>query len=152
MGISLRKYAQHRGVSLASVQKAIVSGRIAKELDGTIDAEKCDKLWAVNTNMEHHSSKSSSPTTQMVSIGLERALLIRAQRTRAETQNSKILGELISRKQVEDDNFAENRRVRDRLQNIPARVAPILASITDIREIEKILAQEIYDALVELSN
>lgn len=59
---------------------------------------------------------------------------------------------LVSRKEVDDEIFEENRRVRDRLQNIPARIAPLLAAVTDIREIETMLSKEIYDALVELSS
>ncbi|MBF0584698.1 MAG: hypothetical protein HQL80_10775 [Magnetococcales bacterium] len=154
MGISLRGYAKHRGVSLASVQKAIISGRITRELDGTIDQEKCDRMWNENTNPTHHCAKVGTGAVEGValSIGNERALLVRAQRERVETQNAKILGELVSRKQVEADLFEENRRVRDRLQGIPVRVAPLIASMTDMDAIQKLLSQEIYDALMELSN
>ncbi|MBF0583885.1 MAG: hypothetical protein HQL80_06560 [Magnetococcales bacterium] len=58
---------------------------------------------------------------------------------------------LVDRKTVDDEIFAENRRVRDRLQNIPGRVAPIVAAITDTRQIEQVLSKEIYEALMELS-
>jgi len=37
MGLSRRKYAEHRGVSEKAVRKAIASGRITLEPDGTID-------------------------------------------------------------------------------------------------------------------
>ena len=43
MGVSLRAYAKHRGVSDTAVRKAIKSGRIQAETDGTIDIAKVDK-------------------------------------------------------------------------------------------------------------
>lgn len=50
MGIGVREYARHRGVSHTAVEKAIKSGRIQKEPDGTIDPAKADAAWACNTN------------------------------------------------------------------------------------------------------
>ena len=37
MGLSIRAYARHRGVSHVAVKKAIDSGRITPEPDGTIE-------------------------------------------------------------------------------------------------------------------
>lgn len=42
MGISIRAYARQRGVSDAAVRKAIKTGRITTEPDGTIDPAKAD--------------------------------------------------------------------------------------------------------------
>ncbi len=49
MGLSIRAYARHRGVSPGAVHKALKSGRITKETDGTIDPDKSDKNWRNNT-------------------------------------------------------------------------------------------------------
>ena len=49
MGISIRAYAKYRDVSQSAVQKAIKTGRITKETDGTIDPNKADKDWDNNT-------------------------------------------------------------------------------------------------------
>ena len=46
MGISIRAYARHRGVSDTAVHKAIRSGRITPEADGTIDPGRADRDWA----------------------------------------------------------------------------------------------------------
>jgi len=51
MGVSIRKYARQRGVSEAAVRKAIKSGRISKEPDGTIDPDKADAQWDKNTDV-----------------------------------------------------------------------------------------------------
>lgn len=45
MGVSRRAYAKIRGVDEKAVRKAIESGRISVEPDGTIDAAKADAHW-----------------------------------------------------------------------------------------------------------
>lgn len=48
MFVSQRRYAQHRGVALSAVQKAIASGRI-KLHNGKVDVEEADRDWQENT-------------------------------------------------------------------------------------------------------
>src|SRR4029453_12429096 len=45
MGLSLRAYARHRGVSHRAVKKALRAGRIAALPDGTIDPAVADAAW-----------------------------------------------------------------------------------------------------------
>jgi len=45
MGLSRRAYAALRGVHESAVRKAIATGRIATEADGTIDAARADAMW-----------------------------------------------------------------------------------------------------------
>ena len=42
MGLSIRAYARHRGVSHVAVKKAIDTGRISQLPDGTIDPVVAD--------------------------------------------------------------------------------------------------------------
>jgi hypothetical protein len=49
MGLSIRAYARHRGVSHVAVKKAIDTGRITPLPDGTIDPDTADAQWAQNT-------------------------------------------------------------------------------------------------------
>ncbi len=49
MGLSIRAYARHRGVSHVAVKKAIDTGRITPLADGTIDPDAADAQWAQNT-------------------------------------------------------------------------------------------------------
>ena len=49
MGLSIRAYARHRGVSHVAVKKAIDTGRITALPDGTIDPDTADAQWAQNT-------------------------------------------------------------------------------------------------------
>ena len=50
MGLSRRAYAAHRGVSETAVRKAIASGRVSVEADGTIDPVKADRDWSSQTD------------------------------------------------------------------------------------------------------
>ncbi|MFD1798222.1 elements of external origin [Paracoccus aurantiacus] len=50
MGVSRRRYASMRGVSDMAVRKAIASGRISVEADGTIDPAKADAQWDSQTD------------------------------------------------------------------------------------------------------
>ena len=45
MGLSIRAYARHRGVSHVAVKKAIDTGRITQLPDGTIDPVVADAQW-----------------------------------------------------------------------------------------------------------
>ena len=50
MGLSRRAYAALRGVHESAVRKAIASGRITLEADGTIDAAKANAMWDASTD------------------------------------------------------------------------------------------------------
>ena len=50
MGVTRRAYARLRGVNESSVRRAIQSGRITLEQDGTIDPDKADREWAAHTD------------------------------------------------------------------------------------------------------
>jgi hypothetical protein len=50
MGLSRRAYARHRGCAESAVRKAIATGRITPEPDGTIDPAKADAQWAAQTD------------------------------------------------------------------------------------------------------
>lgn len=50
MGLSRRKYAEYRGVSESAVRKAIASGRITPEEDGSIDPVRADLEWVSQTD------------------------------------------------------------------------------------------------------
>ena len=45
MGLSVRAYARHRGVSHTAVQKAVKAGRIPVLADGTIEPAAADAAW-----------------------------------------------------------------------------------------------------------
>ena len=61
MGFSRRAYARHRGCAENAVRKAIASGRISLEPDGTIDPAKADAEWAANTDPSQQRGAHARP-------------------------------------------------------------------------------------------
>lgn len=99
---------------------------------------------AVRAYLQFLRSKTGSLTN-------ERARLTKAQADLAELRLQARSGELVLLSEVEKAVFASNRRARDRMQNIPARVSGILAAESDQAKIFAILTREIHEALEELS-
>ena len=189
MGMSIREYATHHGVSHVAVIKAIKSGRIKKEADGTIDPSKADAAWERNTNPAQQRKPDPAPVPFRPAPASDKpipvpqpnppALPVRQptqrpaepepgpsvagapnyQISRAvrETYNAKLTrldyeertGKLLNAEDVAKEAFALARRVRDRLLNIPSRMASVLASETDSKAIEALLGQELRFAIDE---
>lgn len=174
MSMSLRAYARHRGVSLSAVQKAIASGRIHPEADGSIDPAKADAQWDRHTRM-------AQPTTQKVvtpkvvshervvtspppsSPDESRGIDYHKARAVRETYAARLAkldfeersDKLISKDEVDTQFFTLARQLRDRLQQIPRKVAPEIVALVvadpDVRGVTDILDAAIREALEELS-
>lgn len=74
MGLSIRAYARHRGVSHVAVKKAIDTGRITPLPDGTIDPVVADAQWAANTTPTRRSmadAASDKPARQVSAASRE---------------------------------------------------------------------------------
>jgi hypothetical protein len=180
MGLSIRAYAQHRGVSHTAVAKAIKAGRISTEPDGKIDPVKADAQWARNTlpsqNLNTGAAKPAAkvatpPVSTSVATGSSRELQPPVETGRISApdyQTSRAIREayaarlakleyeertakLISSDEVEMRTFNLARRLRDRMQTLPRRLAAALAAEQDPRVIEQRLDDEIRQALEELS-
>jgi len=158
--LSLRAYAKHRGVSLAAVQKAIRSGRIATTSDGMIDSDQADAEWKAKTRPGQRRAKPTLPvareqTEAPVAGGLDyfRARAIRenylARLAKIEFEEKTAM--LISRDEVLVAAFTKARTVRDNLLNIPDRLAATLAAEGDADKVHQILTGEIRKALDELA-
>lgn len=70
VGISLRAYAKHRGVSDTVVRKAVKAGRISLEPDGRVDIAKADRQWTLNTDPSQQ-RKSALSTKAVRNAALE---------------------------------------------------------------------------------
>ena len=180
MGLSIRAYAQHRGVSHTAVSKAIKAGRISKEPDGTIDLAKADAHWArntlpsqnLNTGAAKPAAKVATPavSTPVSSREVQASLETRA--TAPDYQTSRAIreayaarlaklefeertGKLLNADEVKVKYFNLARLLRDRIQQIPRKLAPqIVAAVVaqpDQRVVEDLLMDAIREALEELS-
>ncbi len=146
MGLSIRAYARHRGVSDAAVRKAIAAGRITPEADGTVDPDRADAEWARNTEAPRNGTRARPvrvalpPDTVPASDGPAAlptggASLLQARTVnevvKAQTNKvrlARLKGELVERNQAIAHVFKLARAERDAWLNWPARVSAQMAA------------------------
>ncbi len=170
--LSLRGYAKHRGVSLKAVQKAIASGRITKRDDGRIDPQAADLNWERNTgprpqpsqkpapaiphhNVQHHAEVPAREPNDPIKLetGLEysKAQAVResylARLTKIDFEECS--GKLVNRDEVQVAAFNKFRQFRDRMLNIPDRLAAEAAAESDASRVHALITDEIRKALLE---
>jgi len=170
MGISMRAYAQQRGVSHEAVRKAIATGRIHPEPDGSIDPIKADAQWdrhtrtAQPTTPKASASRASAPPPQAPQSSDDtRGVDYHKARAVRETYAARLakldfeerLGEADQQGRGRHRVFTLARQLRDRLQQIPRKVAPEIVALVvaspDVRGVTDLLDAAIREALEELS-
>ena len=170
MGLSIRAYARHRGVSDRAVRKAIQSGRIRVLADGTIDASAADSDWIANTDpakqrkingdseaaqsvrdtlRENGRSPSGLTTFEQARTAHE---IAKAHLARLQLQEKK--GSLINKDKVKAQVYRLGRQVRDAWINWPSRMAAQMASElkVDEHDMHTILERFVREHLDELSD
>lgn len=146
MGISIRAYARHRGVSDAAVRKAIAAGRITPEADGTIDAERVDREWARNSDAPRNGTVTRAAKVAVsesggitgdgpaaLPAGGTSLLQARTVNEVVKAQTNKVRlarlkGELVDRPQAIAHVFKLARSERDAWLNWPARISAQMAA------------------------
>ena len=179
MSMSLRAYARHRGVALSAVQKAIASGRIHPEPDGSIDPIKADAQWDRHTRtaqpttprvttarpppIAQHASQPAAPPPMPQASDDARGVDYHKARAVRETYSARLAklefeertGKLISKDEVDIKYFQLARQLRDRMQQIPRKVAPEIVALVvadpDVRGVTDILDVAIREALEDLA-
>lgn len=143
MGISIRAYARHRGVTDTAVHKAIRAGRITPEADGSIDTDRADREWARNSDVpktgtrkptvkvnvpESGSDGTTSPSGGGTSLLQARTVneVVKAQTNKVRL--ARLKGELVDRPQAIAHVFTLARSERDAWLNWPARVSAQMAA------------------------
>lgn len=177
MGLSRRAYAAHRGAlgltgsTDAAVRKAIQTGRITLEPDGTIDPVKADRQWSERTAERNTApgpagedaagspaAAAGEPVPDLaaggtVSFQKARSVneVLRARRQQLALDQAR--GELVDRKKAEGMVFAMARRERDAWQTWPARIAAEMAASlgVDAHILEQELTQRVHEHLQELA-
>ena len=173
MNLSLRAYARHRGVALSAVQKAIATGRIHPEPDGSIDPIKADAQWdrhtrtAQPTPPKASTSRASAPPPQAsqspqtsddtrgVDYHKARAVRETYAARLAKLDFEERSAKLISKDEADTEFFTLARQLRDRMQQIPRKVAPEIVALVvatpDVRGVTDLLDAAIREALEDLS-
>lgn len=144
MGISIRAYARHRGVSDTAVHKAIRTGRITPEADGTIDPDRADRDWTRNSEPPKAGTGSRTVKVRVaedpapnLAAGLPAGgtTLVQARTVnevvKAQTNKvrlARLKGELVDRHQAIAHVFKLARTERDAWLNWPARISAQMAA------------------------
>ena len=175
MGLSIRAYARHRGVSHVAVKKAIDTGRITPEADGTIEPNRADLEWAQNTVAARKpvaaknassaaepirpTSAPGEPVAPPLSAGGTSLLQARTVNEVVKAQTNKVRlaqlkGDLVDRSQAIAHVFRLARTERDAWLNWPARISAEMAAKleVDAHELHVALESAVRDHLIELGD
>lgn len=161
MKLSINAYARHRGVSHVAVLKAIKTGRIEKEPDGKIDVTKADAAWQRNTN---HAQRRKTEKDVTPPAAAERPIdppvvnsgpSFAQSRAIREAYNARLAklsyeeksGSVVKIDLVKVAWFNTLRVLRDRILNMPDRMAPLLSAESDPKAIRDLLDKELRQVL-----
>ncbi len=139
-------------MSLAAVQKAIASGRLASSIgyagDGTpyvADPDKAVEEWRAGaTKADQRSGPGSTLVQAQLGVAEQRKEAL-------SLANAQKRGELVSAAAAERAAFDCARTVKEALLNLPDRLAAELAGESDPRRVHERLEQEVRSALESLA-
>ncbi len=173
MGLSIRAYARHRGLSDAAVRKAIKAGRITPEPDGTIDPKKADAQWGRQTDPAQQRPKREEKSVPLEAVNAVREtvgdaplpssgttfLQARTANEVLKAQTNKVRlarlkGELVDRAIAIAHVFKLARAERDAWMNWPSRISAQLAAELQIdpHTLHVLLEREVRRHLEELGS
>ena len=174
MGLSIRAYARHRGVSHVAVLRAAKAGRVSLEPDGTIDPAKADISWERSTDPGRSRAKPEKlkpvaeaamgsvretlkeqglPASGNVTFVQARTAHEIAKAHLARLRLQRMRGELIDRAKAQALVFRLAREERDSWVNWPARIASLAAAELGVEAhpMQKVLETHVRAHLAELA-
>ena len=159
----INAYARHRkekglsGTDPMTVQEAVRRGRIKRDAEGYIDFAQADKDWAQNTTPAvprsiHRTDGIAEEEDAGAGFNVAHYTKARAAREYymaclAKIELDERRGNVLPKAEVQVAAFNQYRGFRDRLLNIPDRVAAIIAAETNAKKCHEILLAEIRRAL-----
>lgn len=174
MGLSIRAYARHRGVSHVAVLRAAKAGRVPLEADGTIDPAKADIAWERSTEPGRSRAKPEKlkpvaeaamgsvretlkeqglPASGNVTFVQARTAHEIAKAHLARLRLQRMKGELVDRARATALVFRLAREERDTWVNWPARIAALMAAELGVEAhpMQKALETHVRAHLAELA-
>jgi hypothetical protein len=164
------------GGTHVAVLKAIKAGRIEAEPDGSIDPTKADAAWSANTDAGRRrasprevdreeppaaparvatgragSADTSAPLVGGPSYAQSRAIREAYAARLAKLDYEERSGALVRTERVKVGWFNALRVVRDRILNLPDRLAPLLAAESDERRAREMLVVELRTVLADVA-
>jgi hypothetical protein len=177
--MTVRAYARHRGITHPAVLRAIEDGRIRKRPDGKIDSAEADRLWeqrtdpskplnSVTGNPKHRrpaggpslpmgsrgdpGGTGGSPNERFTSSYAAASAIEKTYKAKREKiAYERDIGKLVDADEVRAATFKAGRAARDRMLGIPARLAAVLAAVSEPAEVQRLLEEAIVQACAELA-
>ena len=173
--LTVSDYARHRGCDEKAVRKALEEGRISRigAERRCIDPEVADIQWAKNTRARGDSAGKAGKGAATAASGRDKPAGAegaaeggeddyRSMRTRreradaimAELELAKASGKVLDRESALRAIFGKFRELRDSSTSLGRRLAPVLAPMTDAREIRIAIDRaqaEIFESFVRRS-
>jgi phage terminase Nu1 subunit (DNA packaging protein) len=131
-------------LSEVSIHELVKKNIIPKEGRGKFIPHKCI-VYYIRHLREQAAGRGGTDLTD------ERSRLARAQAERVEMENEVTRGNLISIEDVRKENEYTDMAIRNKLLGISKKLAPHLFLIDNLAETEKIIDDNIYEILLELS-
>jgi hypothetical protein len=133
MGESLRAFAKRMHVTEGAIRKAIAAGRILVEPDGTIDIAQASAYTAsrdpssINTGTKGTANTNGNAVAQ--NFQTARAVREAFEARIAELNYRQRVGALVEASDIELAAYDLGRRIRDLLQSVAPRLAPVVAGL-----------------------
>jgi len=173
--MSMRAYARYRGISEGAVRKAVITGRITANADGTLDVARANEEWRLNTDPtqqrgEHRPVPNEAIASVRETLGdtmgtqapsLSGTTLLQARTAnevlKAQTNKvrlARLKGDLVDRSQAVAHVYKLARTQRDAWLNWPARVSAQLASDlnVDAHQMHQVLEKAVREHLLDLGD
>ena len=173
MTLSPTAYARHRkarglpGGTHVAVLKALRAGRIEQTPEGTIDPVTADAAWTANTDAGRRRAKAGEPEREEApaptravpepnplggpSYAQSRAIREAYAARLAKLDYEERSGAVVRTDKVKVGWFNALRVVRDRILNLPDRLAPLLAAESDERRVREMLVVELRTVLADVA-
>jgi len=160
--LNSREIAKRLGVTHTAVNKAAKSGRIPREADGSFKLSKVKAAWDKNANQHQRgrglSKRKKEKAEPSPEFNSEGATFFEAQRQREwlRVEKDRLELELRKGKLLERDKVAEQwaalvSAARNRMLLVSGKAAPLVAGLSDARECQAVIDQEIREALALLA-
>ncbi len=145
------EYARYRGVSKARVTQWLNKGTITKTGNG-IDPRKADAELTQNLSQTEHYKGKNDRGDMPVDLMKARTMREAYNAQIAKLEYEEKSGQLVARKNVENEAFSAGHAVRERVMMIPLQLCVELAKETDSVVIQDLLENKLTDALELLTD
>ncbi len=150
--LTLAAYARHRGCSRPAVSKALREKRITLTAEGLIDPVAADAQWQARTRPRATAKPAAAElplSADAAGVSYQEAKrrqavadMLQAERLEAEQR-----GELLRREVMERVVGDLAAALKQRVMQVKARLAPLLAAETDVAKVSAMLDAELRAAL-----